>query len=154
MVRQVCKRRRLQEKDQALHIQCETLKIINAAIVEGSAYTRTITNELFWEWWWWRLEDEKKEKIFYQLQTSIWKMRRWSKRKNTRCIPSPGTQYPVIPSITSLLLHCYKRHFFIYRGPYWKIWCGTVLLSCLNTKDLLIISSCNVKNKHTCYNLS
>lgn len=81
MRRQVCKRHGLQEEDKALHIQCETLKIINEEIAEGTAYTRTITNELFWEWQWWRLEDEKKVKIFHQLQTSIWKTRRWSKQK-------------------------------------------------------------------------
>lgn len=108
MRRQVCKRHGLQKEDQALHIQCETLKIINEEIAEGTAYTRTITNELFWEWQWWRLEDEKKVKIFHQLQTSIWKTRRWSKqRKNKIYIfpRKPASSHTIHHVTTLTLLH-------------------------------------------------
>lgn len=40
----------LHEEDQSLYIQCKTMEIINEGTTEGSAYIRTITNELFWEW--------------------------------------------------------------------------------------------------------
>lgn len=104
MRRQVCKRHGLQEEDQALHIQCETLKIINEEIAEGTAYTRTITNELFWEWQWWRLEDEKKVKIFHQLQTSIWKTRRWSKQRKNKIyiLPRKPASSHTIHHVTTL----------------------------------------------------
>lgn len=131
MARQVCERHGLQEEDQDLHIQCETWKIINEAIPEGSAYTRTIINELFWEWRWWRLEDEKKVKIFYQLQTSTWKRRRWSKQRKNKMhiLPrDPAPSHTVHHFTTLTLLH---KVFLHMQGSLLEnlVWNGSPFLS-------------------------
>lgn len=122
-------------------------KIINEAEAGGTAHTRTITNELFWERLMLKLGGWKEGENL-PLTTNIHLAREERRKgKEKHAVYSP--QRPSIQSHHPSLHHPYTtRHLLVCRGLLKMLLCNSSP-SLSEHKGSAAISPCNIKNKYT-----